>query len=197
MTGLERAETGSVFLRRKKQMGYIEILRAKTGTVLSNLHAPPVSSGSPNLKREKSEVKGEKRNATTETPSIQATNGKAQKKQLATKATSKGGPYPREMKKTHSYSSGTLTLCEIRRYQKSTKLLIHKLPFQCLVQGIAQDFKTDLHFWSVAIGALQEAGEAYLVGLFQDINLCAIHANCVTIMPKDIQLAHHIYGEYA
>ncbi|OWK08510.1 hypothetical protein Celaphus_00010861, partial [Cervus elaphus hippelaphus] len=74
---------------------------------------------------------------------------------------------------------GTVALREIRRYQKSTELLIRKLPFQRLVREIAQDFKTDLRFQSAAIGALQvkrEASEAYLVGLFEDTNLCAIHA---------------------
>ena len=90
-----------------------------------------------------------------------------------------------------------MALGEIRRYQKSTELLIRKLPFQRLVREIAQDFKTDLRFQSAAIGALQEASEAYLVGLFEDTNLCAIHAKRVTIMPKDIQLASHIHGERA
>ncbi|KAL1771813.1 histone H3.3-like [Sigmodon hispidus] len=91
----------------------------------------------------------------------------------------------------------TVALCEIRRYQKSTELLIRKLPFQHLVREIAQDFKTDLRFQSAAIGALQEASEAYLVSLFEDTNLCAIHAKRVTIMPKDIQLARCIRGERA
>ena len=85
--------------------------------------------------------------------------------------------------------------CQIRTYQKSTKLLIHKLPFQCLIHEIAQDFKTDLCFQSNAILTLQEAAEYYLVSLFEDTNLCCIHAKCVTIMPKDMQLAHHIRGE--
>uniref|UniRef100_A0A8C1KGA3 Core Histone H2A/H2B/H3 domain-containing protein n=1 Tax=Cyprinus carpio TaxID=7962 RepID=A0A8C1KGA3_CYPCA len=87
---------------------------------------------------------------------------------------------------------GTVALREIRRYQKSTELLIRKLPFQRLVREIAQDFKTDLRFQSAAIGALQGASEAYLVGLFEDTNLCAIHAKRVTLMPKDIQLARRI-----
>ncbi|KAH0867454.1 hypothetical protein HID58_074476, partial [Brassica napus] len=86
---------------------------------------------------------------------------------------------------------------EIRKYQKSTELLIRKLPFQRLVREIAQDFKTDLRFQSHAVLALQEAAEAYLVGLFEDTNLCAIHAKRVTIMPKDIQLARRIRGERA
>ena len=92
------------------------------------------------------------------------------------------------------YRPGTVALREIRRYQKCTELLISKLPFARLVHEIAQDFKTDLRFQREAIGALQEAGEAYLVGLFDDTNLCAIHAKRVTIMPKDIQLAHRIRG---
>ncbi|XP_064110256.1 uncharacterized protein LOC135218041 [Macrobrachium nipponense] len=75
---------------------------------------------------------------------------------------------------------------------KSTELLIRKLPFQRLVREIAQDFKTNLRFQSSAVMVLQEASEAYLVGLFEDTNLCAIHAKRVTIMPKDIQLAHRI-----
>merc|ERR1712087_843839 len=82
-------------------------------------------------------------------------------------------------------------------YQKERQLLIRKLPFQRLVREIAQDFKTDLRFQSSAIMALQEASEAYLVGLFEDTNLCAIHAKRVTIMPKDIQLARRIRGERA
>ncbi|CAG2200479.1 H2A [Mytilus edulis] len=92
---------------------------------------------------------------------------------------------------------GTALSQKIRRYQKSTELLIRKLPFQRLVREIAQDFKTDLRFQSSAVMALQEASEAYLVGLFEDTNLCAIHAKRVTIMPKDIQLARRIRGERA
>ena len=82
------------------------------------------------------------------------------------------------------FPSGIVALREIRRYQKSTELLIRRMPFQRLVREIAQDFKTDLRFQSSAVLALQEASEAYLVGLFEDTNLCAIHAKRVTIMPK-------------
>jgi histone H3/H4 len=84
------------------------------------------------------------------------------------------------VKKPHRFRPGTVALREIRRYQKSTELLIRKLPFQRLVREIAQDFKTDLRFQSAAIAALQEASEAYLVGLFEDTNLCAIHAKVCT-----------------
>uniref|UniRef100_A0A8C9PZC5 Core Histone H2A/H2B/H3 domain-containing protein n=1 Tax=Spermophilus dauricus TaxID=99837 RepID=A0A8C9PZC5_SPEDA len=97
------------------------------------------------------------------------------------------------VKKPHRYRPGTVALREIRRYQKSTELLIRKLPFQRLVREIAQDFKTDLRFQSSAVMALQEACEAYLVGLFEDTNLCAIHAKRVTIMPKDIQLLGFLF----
>ena len=104
----------------------------------------------------------------------------------------KSAPATGGVKKPHRYRPGTVALREIRRYQKSTELLIRKLPFQRLVREIAQDFKTDLRFQSAAVGALQEAAEAYLVGLFEDTNLCAIHAKRVTIMPKDVQLARRI-----
>ena len=99
------------------------------------------------------------------------------------------------VKKPHRYRPGTVALREIRRYQKSTELLIQKLPFQCLVREIAIDYKTELRFQSAAVMALQDASEAYFVGLFEDSNLCAIHAKWVTIMPRDIQLARHIHGE--
>ena len=91
--------------------------------------------------------------------------------------------------KPHRYRVGTAALKDIRHFQKTSALLIRKLPFQRLVREIAQDFKTDLWFQSVMILCLQEAAEAYLVRLFDDANLCAIHARLVTIMPKDIQLA--------
>jgi histone H3 len=90
-----------------------------------------------------------------------------------------------------------VALREIRKFQKTTELLIRKLPFQRLVREISNDFKTDLRFHSQALLALQEAAEAYLVGLFEDTNLCAIHAKRVTIMPKDLQLARRIRGERA
>ena len=93
------------------------------------------------------------------------------------------------VKKPHRYRPGTVALQEIRLYQKSTELLIRKLPFARLVRKIAQDFKTDLRFQSSAIGVLQEASEAYLVGLYEDTNLCAIHAKRVTTMTKDLQLS--------
>ncbi|CAJ0957601.1 unnamed protein product, partial [Ranitomeya imitator] len=132
--------------------------------------------------------------ARTKQTARKSTGGKAPRKQLATKAARKSAPATGGVKKPHRYGQEQ-SLCEIRRYQKSTELLIRKLPFQRLVREIAQDFKTDLRFQSSAVMALQEASEAYLVGLFEDTNLCAIHAKRVTIMPKDIQLARRIRGE--
>ena len=99
--------------------------------------------------------------------------------------------------KPHRYRAGTVALQDICHFQKTSALLIRKLPFQRLVREIAQDFKTDLRFQSAAILCLQEAAEAYLVRLFDDANLCAIHARRVTIMPKDILLARGIRGEHA
>jgi len=97
--------------------------------------------------------------------------------------------------KPRRFRPGTLALKEIRRYQKSTELLIRRLPFQRLVREIAQRYKTDLRFQAAAVECLQEASEAYLTGLFEDTNLCAIHAKRVTIMPRDIHLARRIRGE--
>lgn len=101
------------------------------------------------------------------------------------------------VKKPHRYRPGTVALREIRRYQKSTELLIRKLPFQRLVREIAQDFRSELRFQSGAIEALQQASEAYLTGLFEDTNLIAIHAKRCTIFPKDMRLARRIRGERA
>jgi histone H3 len=118
----------------------------------------------------------------------------------------------KEGKGYRRYRPGTKALREIRKYQKSTELLLckyvmflfllcfvrdfplHRLPFQRLVREIAQDFHSDLKFQSSAILALQEASEGYLTGLFEDTNLCAIHAKRVTIFPKDMKLARRIRG---
>jgi histone H3 len=95
----------------------------------------------------------------------------------------KSAPGNPAIRKPHRFKPGTVALREIRRYQKSTELLIRKAPFQRLVREIAQDFKQDLRFQASAIAAFQEAAEAYLVTVFEDTNLCAIHAKRVTIMP--------------
>ena len=133
---------------------------------------------------------------TKQTARKQATPaGKAPRKQVSNKAARKSAPIQGGVKKPHRYRPGTVALREIRKFQKSTDLLIRKLPFQRVVREIAQEYKSDLRFQSQAVLALQEAAEAYLVGLFEDTNLCAIHAKRVTIMPKDMQLARRIRGE--
>jgi histone H3/H4 len=99
------------------------------------------------------------------------------------------------VKKPHRWRPGTVALREIRRYQKSTEPLLRKAPFQRLVREVAQEIKLDLRFQSSSVLALQEACEAYLIGLFEDTQLCAAHAKRVTIMVRDIQLARRIRGE--
>jgi histone H3 len=133
--------------------------------------------------------------ARTKQTARKSTGGKAPRKQLTTKrarteATATGG-----VKKRRRYRPGTVALRQIRRYQKNTDLLIKKKPFQRLVREIANELNDKLRFQSTAILAMQEAAEAYLIGLFEDTQLCAIHAKRVTIMPKDIQLARRLRGE--
>ncbi|KAM0019047.1 putative transcription factor Hap3/NF-YB family [Helianthus debilis subsp. tardiflorus] len=122
--------------------------------------------------------------ARTKQTARKSTGGKAPRKQLAYKHG--------RINHVHSLIVFMNTYSEIRKYQKTTELLIRKAPFQRLVREIAQALKSDLRFQSHAVLALQEAAEAYLVGLFEDTNLCAIHAKRVTIMAKDIQLALRI-----
>ena len=134
--------------------------------------------------------------ARTKQTARKQTGVKAPRKVITTsKAARKTAPSIGGIKKPHRYRPGTVALREIRKYQKSTELLIRKLPFQRLVREIASIFKSDLRFQSSAVLALQEASESYLVGLFEDSNFCAIHAKRVTIMSKDMQLARRIRGE--
>ena len=132
--------------------------------------------------------------ARTKQTARKSTGGKAPRKQLATKAARKSAPATGGVKHARRFRPGTVALREIRRYQKSTELLLRKLPFQRLVREIAADFKADLRFQGSAIMALQEATEAYMVSLFEDTNLAAIHAKRVTIMAKDISLAKRLRG---
>lgn len=93
------------------------------------------------------------------------------------------------------YRPGVKAIKEIRFYQRNTDLLIRKLPFARLVKEIQSEMSSRDYRWQAsAILALQEAAEAHLVSLFEDANLCTIHAKRVTIMPKDIQLARRIRG---
>lgn len=100
-----------------------------------------------------------------------------------------------KIKRPHRYRPGTVALREIRKYQKTTELLIPKLPFRRLVREVTQMYKMDYKYQLSTLVALQEATEAYLAGLFEDAQLCATHAKRATIMPKDMALALRIRGE--
>jgi histone H3 len=141
--------------------------------------------------------------ARTKQTARKSTGGKAPRFQLATKAARRSAPASGGIKKPHRYRPGTVALREIRRYQKSTDLLIRKLPFQRLAREVLQDLNKQGHslrftaerFQATGLLAIQESVEAFSVRLFEDVNLCAIHARRVTIMPKDMQLALRIRGE--
>ena len=105
-----------------------------------------------------------------------------------------GLPEKGSVRKPRRFRPGTVALREIRQYQKSTELLIRKLPFQRLVKEVAQQIRPGLRFQSTAILALQEATESFLVNMFEDVNVCAIHGGRVTIQPKDIQLWKRMIG---
>ena len=98
------------------------------------------------------------------------------------------------LKRLHQFCPGTVALREIRKFQMSTELLIRKLPILRLTREILQLIRMDMHLTPATVLALQEAAEAFLIRLFEDTNLCAIHAKHVTIMPKDMKLAIRIWG---
>ncbi len=126
--------------------------------------------------------------ARTKQTARKSTGGKAPRYQLAVKLANRKYAYAGGIKKPRRYRPGTVALREIRKYQKSTDLLMPKLPFSRLCREISQDFKTDIHFQANALLALQEAAEWLLVRTFQCANICAIHAKRVTLQRKDIQL---------
>ena len=165
----------------------------------------PSTSAQERLKPKKPSARSV-REAQEELKRILAEKREEKRKKATAKMAKKGGQKAPKggVKKRYRYRPGTVALKQIRQYQKSTELLIRKLPFQRLVREIASDSEViksplcgKVRFQSAAIMALQEATEAYLVGLFEVSNLCAIHARRVTIMPKDIQLARRIRGERA
>ena len=98
-------------------------------------------------------------------------------------------------RKARRNKPGTVTLREVKKYQKSVENLIPRAPFQRLVRSICSDLDAELRFQSQALVALQEASEAYIVGVFEDTNLCAIHAKRMTVMKKDMDLARRIRGD--
>ena len=165
----------------------------------------PSTSAQQRLKPKKPSAQSVKE-AQAELKRILAEKREEKRKKAATRMAKKGSQKAPKggVKMRYRYRPGTVALKQIRQYQKSTDLLIRKLPFQRLVREIACDSEViksplcgKVRFQSAAIMALQETAEAYLIGLFEDTNLCAIHAKRVTIMPKDIQLARRIRGERA
>lgn len=116
---------------------------------------------------------------------------KAVSKQVARKAVLQQATTP----KKRAYRPGALALREVRRYQRSTELLIPRAPFRRLVREITQGFRADFRMQSGAIAALQESGEAYLTRTFEDAQLCAQHARRSTLMPRDLRLTMRIRGE--
>merc|ERR1711937_160108 len=132
----------------------------------------------------------------TKQTAVKSTDGKAPRKAMASKAARKSSGAVVGQKKAHRFRPGTKALREIKKFQKSTDLLLRKLPFQRLVREIAREHNQDLMFQAQALGALQEASEMYLVGMFEDTNLAAIHAKRVTIMPRDLQLARRLRGDF-
>jgi histone H3 len=112
----------------------------------------------------------------------------------SSKAKKKTAPAEGGVKK-FKFHPGTVALREIKRYQKAVNNLLPRAPFQRLVRNICSAIDPDLRFQSQALLAVQEAAEAYLVGLFEDSNECAIHAKRKTVMKKDLDLARRIRGE--
>jgi histone H3 len=127
----------------------------------------------------------------------------AERRQQSANATAQAAPHRQlggggGVKKPHRYRPETVALREqIRRFQKTTELLIRKASFQRVVREIAQTMfpKLDLCFQSLAVLALHEASEAYMVGMFEDTNLVALHAKRVTIMARDMLLARCLRGK--
>ncbi|KAL1985360.1 hypothetical protein VTN96DRAFT_8038 [Rasamsonia emersonii] len=165
--------------------------------------AGPSTSQSPAAKKEKASSKAADAAASPSASKVRkSTAGTKGEKRPAAKAPrtsdiQPGDPTPQGRR--HRYKPGTVALKEIRKYQRSYDLLIRKLPFARLVREVALELLpaevgAELRWQSHAIQALQEAAEAFLVHLFEDTNLCAIHAKRVTIMQKDIQLARRIRG---
>ena len=100
------------------------------------------------------------------------------------------------LRKPRRYRPGTVVLREIRRYQKSTELLLRKIPFQRLIREVVTGLfpHENYRFQSTALLALQEASQDYLVRMFSQVNDLAIHGKRVAIKPKDIHIWRRITG---
>ena len=124
-----------------------------------------------------------------------STGGAPPRLHLATKAARAAVQKAIAVRKPHHWRPGMVALREIQKFQKNTDLLIRKAPFQRLVCKIALGFgKSDLQMQSTAVLALQEAAKYFMVDVFSNTNLCAMHGKRVTIMKKDMVIACHIQG---
>ncbi|EJW04087.1 hypothetical protein EDEG_01609 [Edhazardia aedis USNM 41457] len=139
--------------------------------------------------------------ARTKQTARKSTGGKAPRKQLTSKAARKSSHIPSVQTpvKKPRYKTGTVAAREVRRYQKSSELLISKKPLQRLVKNITHQIRPDFRFKGSAIGAVHEALETHLVNIFEDALACAAHCGRVTVMPKDINLVCRLkqIGEFA
>ena len=118
----------------------------------------------------------------TKTTSVNKSSKKAAKK-------AEGG------KKKRKFHPGTVALRQIRKLQKSTKVLMRKAPFSRMIRELASGHKEGLRWQASAVAAMQEATEGYAVGLLSDANLCALHSKRVTCQVKDVHLARRLRGE--
>ena len=165
----------------------------------------------PNLERPStamgSDVQPERRVPSKPTSKKVATKGgKQPQKHLLHKLIRRNKSTTGGIKKPHRYHPGLLALREIHRYQQSTECLIKRTPFNKLIKEISQEYRVcpegprtpsvQVRFQSTALAALQEAAENLLVGLFEDVNLLAVHGKRVTVMPHDIRLALRIRGDH-
>eukprot|EP01105_Mastigella_eilhardi_P020737 TRINITY_DN496_c0_g1_i1.p1 TRINITY_DN496_c0_g1~~TRINITY_DN496_c0_g1_i1.p1 ORF type:complete len:226 (-),score=68.77 TRINITY_DN496_c0_g1_i1:105-713(-) len=131
----------------------------------------------------------------TPQPRVHRTGEKSSGASMVKKDLQKASPHKGHPRKRR-FTPGAKAMCEIKKYQNMVDNLLPRLPFQRLVREIAQDYATDIRFHVSAMSALQEAAEAYIVGLFEDSYLCTIHGKRVTLMTKDLQLALRIRGAY-
>jgi histone H3 len=141
----------------------------------------------------RNKIAGKKLNSKSgnKSSNVKSTGSKTGKKT----APAQGGVKGEQKARKFRFRPGTVALREIKRYQKQTTLLMPRAPFQRFVRSITEGIDNEIRFQSQALLAVQEAAEAYLVGLFEDTNLCAIHAQRVTIMKKDLHLARRIRGD--
>ncbi|CAF2052422.1 unnamed protein product [Brassica oleracea var. botrytis] len=164
--------------------------RNRTNATASSSAAAAEGPSATPTRREGSQGEAQQTATPTTTPP-------AGRKKGGTKRTKQAMPKSSNKKKTFRYKPGTVALREIRHFQKTTKLLIPAASFIREVRSVTQIFAPpDVTRWTAeALMAIQEAAEDFLIGLFSDAMLCAIHARRVTLMRKDFELARRLGGK--